>query len=126
MTWWQTTLVAALVLAPTPARAATPDDVPPFADLLAKPVALKPGLAGVHPRVFVTRDELAALRARARTDPQWQRVLAGLPALKSDPPPVPGPQERRSQNDVAFAVAGVSLAYAVERNPAYLAAAKAW
>ena len=46
--------------------------------------------------------------------------------MKSAPPPVPGPQERRSQNDVAFAIAEVALAYAVEQKPEYLAAAKAW
>ena len=53
-------------------------------------------------------------------------MLAGLPALKGAPPPPPGPQERRSQNNVAFAIAGVSLAYAVEQKPEYLDAAKQW
>jgi Heparinase II/III-like protein/Domain of unknown function (DUF4962) len=105
-----------------------PDAIPAFADLLAQPVKLKPELEGVHPRVFVTTAEIAALRARARTShkDQWQKVLASLPAMKGDPPPSPGPQERRSQNNVAFAIAGASLAAVVEQNPKFLAAAKKW
>jgi hypothetical protein len=100
----------------------------PFSELLATPVALKHELEGVHPRVFVTSEGLEALRRRARTThkDEWQRVLAALPALKGDPPPPPGPQARRAQNDVALAIAGVSLAYAVERKPEYLQAARRW
>jgi hypothetical protein len=100
----------------------------PFDRLLAKPVALKPELRGVHPRVFVTKEGFALLRERARTTHaiEWKNVLASLPALKGDPPSPPGPQERRSQNNVAFAIAGVSLVYAVEQRPEYLAAAKKW
>jgi hypothetical protein len=102
--------------------------VPTFSELMAHRVSLKRELAGVHPRVFVTADEIAQLRVRARTThrEEWERVLANLPALQSDPPPPPGPQARRSQNNVAFAIAGVSLAYAVERRPEYLEAARTW
>ena len=119
--------VALMCLVSVCARAAT-DEVPTFAELLSHPVALTPALVGVHPRVFVTSDELAALRQRARTThrAEWTQVLATLPALNGDPPPPPGPQARRSQNDVAFAVAGVSLAWAIEQDPKYLAAAKRW
>src|SRR5262245_8413222 len=101
---------------------------PPFTDLLSHPVRLKPELVGVHPRVFVTAAELETLRTRARTTHRedWQKVLADLPAAKGDPPPPPGPQERRSQNNVAFALTGVSLAWAVEQKPAYRDAAKRW
>jgi hypothetical protein len=101
---------------------------PAFADLLANRVSLRPELEGVHPRVFVTTAGLERLRTRARTGHarEWAAVLANLPALAGDPPPPPGPQARRSQNNVAFAIAGVSLAYAVERKPEYLAAAKRW
>ena len=103
--------------------AASPETIPAFADLLSHPVRLKPELVGVHPRVFVTAAELETLRMRARTTHRedWQKVLASLPALKSDPPPPPGPQERRSQNNVAHAIAGVSLAWAVEKKPEMLA-----
>lgn len=117
-----TPLVFALVLA-------APAEAPPsFETLLRHEVRLKPELVGVHPRVFVTRAGLDALRVRARTThrEEWTRVLAGLAAMKGDPPPVPGPQERRSQNNVAFAIAEVSLAYAVEGKTGYRDAAKRW
>ncbi len=102
--------------------------IPTLDELLARTVALKPDLVGVHPRVFVTKAGLELLRERARTTHrgEWSKVTANLAAMKGAPPPVPGPQERRSQNDVAFAIAEVSLAYAVERKPEYLTAAKAW
>lgn len=104
------------------------DAVPRFSELLARPVRLKPSLVGVHPRVFVTAAALDELRTRARTThrEQWQNVVATLPAMAGDPPPAPGPQARRSQNNVAHAIAGVSLAWAVERRPELLAAAKKW
>ena len=98
------------------APAAQPE-IPAFEALLAHPVRLKPALAGVHPRVFVTASELDGLRQRARTThkAEWDRALAALPAPGDAPPAPPGPQARRSQNNVAFAVAGLSLAAAVER-----------
>ena len=120
---------AALILTLTLAGPAGAEDaVPTFAELLAHKIALKPDLVGVHPRVFVTKAGLDTLRERARTTHrgEWSKVIGNLAALKSPPPPVPGPQERRSQNNVAFAVAEISLAWAVERKPEYLAAAKAW
>ena len=112
----------------TPALAQSSEAIPAFAELLSRPVRLKPELASVHPRVFVTAAGLEELRARARTTHKedWQKVLASLPALAGDPPPPPGPQARRSQNTVAHAIAGVSLAWAVERKPELLAAAKKW
>lgn len=105
-----------------------PDTIPAFADLLSRTVRLKPSLVGVHPRVFVDSAGLGVLRERARTTHRedWQKVLAALPALAGDPPPPPGPQARRSQNNVAHAIAGVSLAWAVERRPELLVAAKKW
>ena len=104
------------------------EEIPDFAALLSRPVVLKPDLVGVHPRVFVTAKGLEELRTRARTTHRddWQKVLAALPALAGDPPPPPGPQARRAQNNVAHAIAGVSLAWAVERRPDLLAAAKKW
>jgi hypothetical protein len=124
--------VMALALAPGASAASPPSDpsdaIPPFADLLSRPVKLRPSLAGVHPRVFVTAAGLEELRERARTTHRedWQKVLAALPALAGDPPPPPGPQARRSQNNVAHAITGVSLAWAVERRPDLLAAARKW
>jgi Heparinase II/III-like protein/Domain of unknown function (DUF4962) len=111
-----------------PASSDSTDKIPAFSDLLSRPVRLKPSLVGVHPRVFVTAAGLEELRERARTTHRedWRKVLAALPALAGDPPPPPGPQERRAQNNVAHAIAGVSLAWAVERRPDLLAAAKKW
>jgi hypothetical protein len=119
---------ALIVWLAVPAAAMSQEVVPTFDELLAHKVALKPELVGVHPRVFVTRAGLAALRERVRTTDRetWMRVLADLPALNGAPPAVPGPQERRSQNNVAFAIAGVSLAYAIDRKPEHLAAARQW
>jgi hypothetical protein len=111
-----------------PAPAVAQDAIPSFETLLSQPVALKPELAGVHPRVFVTAKEIEALRVRARTThkEEWTRALATLVAVGQAPPPPPGPQERRSQNVVGLAIAGASLAYAIEQDLKYLRAAKAW
>jgi len=129
--WGYVALLCATIAAGTygatvPARAQAA--LPAFADLVAQKVALKPALVGVHPRVFVTARELEDLRVRARTThrQEWQRALAAIPAPTQDPPPAPGSAERRAQNNVALAISGASLAYAVERNPAYLKSAKAW
>ncbi|HEY3057228.1 MAG TPA: DUF4962 domain-containing protein, partial [Thermoanaerobaculia bacterium] len=116
-------IVAALLFA-----ASLEAQIPSFGELVTRPVNLKPELVGVHPRVFVTAAELASLRERARTThrEEWSRVLANLVAMKGDPAPPPGSQERRAQNNVAFAIAEVSLAYAVEKKPEYLDAARRW
>jgi len=121
-------LLSATSRTATAAPIAPSDEVPAFQDLLSRTVRLKPSLVGVHPRLFVTAEGLEKLRERARTTHRvdWQKVLAALPALASDPPPPPGPQARRSQNNVAHAIASVSLAWAVERRPELLAAAKKW
>jgi hypothetical protein len=121
-------LVVLLSAVGWPVDAGAQEVVPAFSQLLAHPVSLKPELVGVHPRVFVTAKELEALRVRARTThkDEWTRALATLIAVSQAPPPPPGPQERRSQNVVGLAIAGASLAYAVEQDPKYLRAAKAW
>lgn len=111
------------------ARPAATSGMPSFDSLLAHPVALKPALVGVHPRVFVTAAGLDELRRRARSThrDEWARALSNLaPALTGGPAAPPGPQERRAQNTVAFTIAGLSLAWAVEQQPEYLAAAKRW
>jgi hypothetical protein len=120
--------VAALITLAMAGSARAQETVPTFTELLAHKVALKPELVGVHPRVFVTKAGLSTLRERAKTThkTEWTRVIANLAALKGAPPPVPGPQERRSQNNVAFAVVEVTLAWAIEGKPEYLAAAKNW
>ena len=111
------------------AEQATADKLPTFDQLLAHRVQLKPDLVGVHPRVFVTAAELAVLRTRARTThrAEWARALDTLVSqMKEAPAPPPGSQERRAQNKVALTIAGTALAYAIEQDSKYLAAAKAW
>src|SRR5258706_4910287 len=122
------TAAVAIALLDGASPAFAQEAVPTFASLLAEPVHLKPELVGVHPRVFVTASELAALRTRARTThkAEWQRALGTLVALNRDPAPPPGSQDRRAQNDVALQIAGTSFAYAIEQDPRYLAAAKRW
>src|SRR5215510_16351354 len=62
---------------------------------------LKPELAGVHPRVYVTDKELDELRERAHTTHKelWQQALRHVRALDTTPPPPPA-QNRREQNEV--------------------------
>jgi hypothetical protein len=86
---------------------------------------LRPELRGKHPRVYVTENELAALRQRARTTHRdlWQRVLKNVRALKREPPAAPA-QERRSQNGVGIGIAEAALVYKIEGDPKYLTAAK--
>ncbi|HET6863528.1 MAG TPA: DUF4962 domain-containing protein, partial [Pyrinomonadaceae bacterium] len=87
--------------------------------------ALRPELAGIHPRVYVTDKEIEDLRQRSRTTHRelWQQVLANVRALRSEPPAPPA-QKRREQNDVGIAIAEAAFVYKVERDPKYLAAAK--
>lgn len=86
---------------------------------------LKPELAGKHPRVYVTEQELQALRVRAHTSHAeiWRGVVSNLRVLQGDPPPPPA-ETRRAQNDVAIAIAEAALAYKIDGDPRYLAAAK--
>src|SRR5262245_37183537 len=92
-------LTAAAVLIAAPAMAQQ-SDVPAFATLVDVAPKLKPELVGVHPRVFVTKEELDQARTRAHSSEatQWARALKTIPAFTKAPPPPPGPQERRSQN----------------------------
>jgi hypothetical protein len=67
------------------ATGATAQEAPPsFATLLEHRVTLKPGLDGVHPRVFVDAAGLERLRVRARTSHgrEWAAALAGLPCAR--------------------------------------------
>jgi hypothetical protein len=104
---WKATSPTAIIvmLASTglarPARPQTADSVPTFDQLLAHRVRLKPELVGVHPRVFVTASELAALRPRATTTHrvEWQSALRALVSLARVPNRHRS-QERRAQNNV--------------------------
>ena len=87
--------------------------------------SVRPELAGIHPRVYFTSQELDALRTEAH-GPQkawWEQQMQNLCALQGPPPPPPA-EKRRAQNDVAFAIAEAAFAYKIEGNPKYLVAAK--
>ena len=87
--------------------------------------ALLPALKGVHPRVYFTGDELAALRRRARTTHAslWQRATRQVRALAGDPPPPPA-EQRRAQNEVGLAIAEAAFVYRIEDDRKYLDAAR--
>ena len=86
---------------------------------------LKPELAGVHPRVYVTDKELDELRERALTTHKelWQQTLRHVRALNTTPPPPPA-QKRREQNEVGIAIAEAAFVYRIERDRKYLDAAR--
>ena len=87
--------------------------------------ALRPELVGVHPRVFVTEQELSELRERAHTSHRelWQRAISHVRALNADPPPPPA-GARRQQNEVGIAIAEATFVYKIEGDKKYLAAAR--
>jgi hypothetical protein len=87
--------------------------------------ALRPELLGVHPRVYVTDQELALLRERARTSHQelWQQAISHVRALAGDPPPPPA-EKRRQQNDVGISIAEAAFVYKIEGDRKYLDAAR--
>lgn len=98
----------------------------PISELMRTRVSkLRPELEGKHPRVYVTDSELQILRTRAKTTHKelWQQVLGKLRALQQDPPPPPA-EKRRAQNEVGIAIVEAALAYKIEGDPRYLAAAR--
>ncbi len=100
----------------------------PLLDLLAKVKASpKAELSGVHPRVYFTDAELAALRLKMHGSDkiEWQRDLTNIRALKVPPPPPPA-ELRRAQNEVAMGIAEAAFAYKMEGDPKYLKAAKVY
>jgi hypothetical protein len=100
----------------------------PLLDLMATlPSAVKPELAGVHPRVYFTDAELAALKARVHGSQkvEWQSVLQDIRALKVPAPPPPA-ETRRAQNEVGMGIVEAAFAYKMEGDPKYLNAAKAY
>src|ERR1044072_9387680 len=58
---------------------------PLFQLMRSRKSAMKPELAGVHPRVYVTEAELNELRERARTTHKglWQQALRNVRALNT-------------------------------------------
>ncbi|HEX6729157.1 MAG TPA: DUF4962 domain-containing protein, partial [Pyrinomonadaceae bacterium] len=117
------------------------DDEPlivPFEELLRRPVKLRPELKGKHPRVFFTNESLKGLRNRAQTVDRslWLEAVKNIRALSMEPPSPGSPMLNRSgvermdddlsQYDIAYILAEVTFAYAIDQDPRYLTAAKKW
>src|SRR5689334_10175748 len=52
-----------------------------------KTSSLKPELAGVHPRVFLTQAEIDALKTKTKTQKElWQTAVSRVRALQVEPP----------------------------------------
>jgi hypothetical protein len=112
--------------------------ITPFEELLKRPVKLRPELNGKHPRVFFSKESLKALRYRAKSSDRdlWQDAVKNVRALTIEPPAPGHPMLNRSgveqiegdlsQYDVAYILAEVTFAYAIEQDPRYLEAARKW
>ena len=134
-------VIACLLLPIDRVYTLTPEEktkVVPFEELLQRRVRLRDELNGKHPRIFFSAESLKELRDRARTVDQdlWQEVTKNVRALSVAPPAPGDPMLNRSgveqlandlsQYDVAYILAEVTFAFAIEREPRYLEAAKKW
>lgn len=85
---------------------------------------LRPELAGVHPRVFVTQAEIDALKKKTVSQRElWQTALSRVRAMTVEPPRPPA-EERRVQNEVGIGIAEAALVYKITGDKKYLDAAK--
>ena len=97
----------------------------PLVELMrARHSSLKPELANVHPRVFLTQAEIDDLKLKAAAQPElWQTALAKIRALTVAPAPPPA-EERRAQNEVGLGIAEAAFVYKITGERKYLDAAK--
>lgn len=106
------------------ARANLKGEHPLVAIAKQKPSSLRKELEGVHPRVYLTQDEIEKLKEKAKTQKElWQTALSRVRALSVEPPPAPA-QERRVQNEVGIGIAEAALVYKITGDKKYLDAAK--
>lgn len=90
----------------------------------AKPSSLRKDLEGVHPRVYMTDDDIQKLKEKANTQKTlWQTALSRVRALTVEPPSAPA-QERRVQNEVGLGIAEAAFVYKITGDKKYLDAAK--
>ena len=90
----------------------------------SKPSSLRPELAGVHPRVYMTQAEIDNLKKKAASQKElWQIAIARVRALTVEPPAAPA-QERRVQNEVGIGIAEAAFVYKITGDKKYLDAAK--
>lgn len=97
----------------------------PLVELMkTKPSSLKPELAGVHPRVFMTQADIDRLKEKAKTHKElWQSALDNIRAMTVEPPPPPA-ETRRVQNHVGLGIVEAAFAYKITGEKKYLDAAK--
>lgn len=89
-----------------------------------KPSSLRPELAGVHPRVFMTQADVEKLRSKAESHKElWNTAVSRVRALTVEPAAAPA-QERRVQNEVGIGIAEAAFAYKITGDKKYLDAAK--
>jgi len=133
-------ILVSLFALPTKAQSKSADDsIIPFAELLKKPVVIRPELKNVHPRLFFVAADLPKMRERAKgVDKElWLAVLKDLQTLKRDAPDPKdedlyksGLDKRKagsiSQYEFAFQIAQTSYVYAIDGDAKYLEAAKKW
>ena len=90
----------------------------------SKPSSLRPELAGVHPRVFLTQGEIEKLKAKTISQKElWHTALARVRALTVEPPPPPA-ETRRAQNEVGIGIAEAAFVYKITGEKKYLDAAR--
>jgi len=90
----------------------------------SRPSTLRPELAGVHPRVFLTQVEIDELKKKTQTQKElWQTALSRVRALTVGPPKPPA-EERRVQNEVGLGIAEAAFVYKITGDKKYLDAAK--
>lgn len=134
--------VFVLIVSIVPAAAQdikTADRIPPFEELLNRPVNLSAGLNGVHPRLFFRANDIAKMRERKKSDADglWKMTIADIQTLKRAVPDTKdedlyksGIDQRKAgsitQYAFAFQITQTSLAYLVEQDERYLKAAKEW
>ncbi len=97
----------------------------PLAALMkTKNSSLKKELEGVHPRVFLTENEIDALKDKTKSQTElWQTALSRVRALSVEPANPPA-EERRAQNEVGLGIPEAALAYKITGEKKYFDAAK--
>lgn len=90
----------------------------------SKPASLRKELAGVHPRVFMTQQDIEKLKEKSKVQKElWRIALSRVRALTVEPPAPPA-ETRRVQNEVGIGIAEAAFVYKITGDKKYLAAAK--
>ncbi len=102
---------------------------PEGAGLARIPVAVRPELAGRHPRIILTADTIPAIRARLNSDAQrdaWQELYAATARRAAQAPPEDPPNTEDPFRGFGDRLAAFAFAYAMQPDPDLLAGTKRW